>query len=134
MIKTLIRRWQSLRYIRYFVTVDPSDNSITLSPRLYRHIRKLVEASDATKVLLFMVPALDSYGFAINPEVDSETYLSNIQYNSKYDCVGFETLCPTVGKILFDYGLPADKVIKIRVIPTMTADLKLYYLIQRPRK
>lgn len=114
-----------------YVLVDPRDNSVTLSRGLYRHIRRTI--TDRADVFTFMVPDSGCYGFCVNPPIDTPTVLSAIQYNPRYKCVGFETLCPTVNRIAYDYGLPLDSVSKLAVKKQTAPAGMPYYLIPRPR-
>ena len=50
-----------------------------------------------------------------DPGIAEPTQLCQIQYNGKYRCIGFETLCPSVGRILYEYGLPALRPVKLSV-------------------
>lgn len=86
-----------------YVILDPEDNSVTLSRKLYKHIERNPREH---KVFVFKVG--DEYGFTLNIPQEP-TQISIIQYNSKYKSIGFETLCPTVNRIFYDYGLPLGK-------------------------
>ena len=123
----LIRKWRSLRY---YVIADPADNSVTLSRHLFAHMRK--GAGDNTSVFVFRIPHLNSFGFMLNPSIDEPTQLCQIQYNGKYRCIGFETLCPSVGRILYEYGLPALRPVKLSVSIKRTQQCKIYYQIDVP--
>ena len=146
----LIRKWRSLRY---YVIADPSDNSVTLSPRLFAHIQKEVRHSCRTitrmekqkgrydprmekqnghygpdpRVFVFRIPHHRSFGFMLDHGIDEPTQLCQIQYNGKYRCIGFETLCPSVGRILYEYGLPALSPVKLSVSVRRTPQGKTYY-------
>lgn len=98
---------------RMYVILDGTDNSVTLSKALYNHM-SLDDAEEA-KVFVFRVGGTDAYGFAVNPDIKEPTQLADIQYNSKYKCIGFETLNPTVTRMLYDYGLPAQARVKLSV-------------------
>lgn len=130
MIREIIKLWRSLRY---YVIADPSDNSITLSRHVFSHMLKSYGKIRA-QVFVFRIPQTGSFGFIVNPEIGMETQICHVQYNSKYKCIGFETLCPSVGKILYDYGLPALDKCKLSISVMSTADGKTYYQIERPRK
>lgn len=115
-----------------YVIADPADNSVTLSKRLFSHMD--VMSLDKAKVYVFRIP-YDSpaYGFTLNPDFSQPTQLCDIQYNSKHRCIGFETLCPTVNRIFYDYRLPHDRPCKLSVTIRQTAGI-LYYQICRPHK
>lgn len=111
---TLFRKAATLlQSLRLWVTIDPRDNSCTLSRGLFAHIRR---RNRKGTVFVFSIPARGTFGFTVNPDLgDAETQVSEIQYNSKEKCVGFETLNPSVGHILYDYGLPSDRPVRLSV-------------------
>lgn len=127
----ILKKW--FKFFRCYVILDPADNSVTLSKRLFTHIRKNIE-NDSTEVFVFFVPVTERYAFMPEPGFGygTETQITNIQYNPKYKCIGFETLCPSVGKILYGYGLPADKPVEMSVAIKKTVKGKYYYEIIRP--
>lgn len=125
--KKVIKWWQSFRY---YVIADPADNSVTLSKALFGHIKNNAHEGDEARVFMFKVA--QSYGFMTNPGIEQPTQMCDIQYNDKYRCIGFETLCPSVGKIIYDYGLPADRRIKLSVSVCLTPQGKTYYKLERP--
>ena len=135
----LIRKWRSLHY---YVIADPADNSVTLSKRLFHHMKQAVEKETTrmenktvvttASVFVFRIPHLNSFGFMPNPGIDEPTQLCQIQYNGKYRCIGFETLCPSVGRILYEYGLPALRPVKLSVSIRRTPQGKVYYQIDVP--
>lgn len=107
---------------RYHVVLDGTDNSVTLSKGLYHHI-----SGNLRQGKVFVFSSVAGYGFTLNiPDVP--TQVSDIQYNGKYGTIGFESLCPTVNKILYDYGLPLGKY-RLSVSYNKEHD---YYLIHRP--
>lgn len=126
-LQRLIQKWRSLRY---YVIADPADNSVTLSRHLFAHIRK--GTGGGTSVFVFRIPHYNTFGFMPNPGIDGPTQLCQIQYNGKYRCIGFETLCPSVGRILYDYGLPALRPVKLSVSIRRTPQGKVYYQIDVP--
>ena len=127
----LINKWRSLRYN---VIADPSDNSVTLSRHLFYHMKKCAESSgvDGASVFVFRIPQGGTFGFMLSPEISEPTQLCQIQYNGKYRCIGFETLCPSVGRILFEYGLPALRPVKLSVSVRQTPQGKTYYQFDYP--
>lgn len=125
-IKTL---WRSLRF---YVVADPADNSITLSKRLFRHIRDNADAGGEASVFVFRIPQNAAFGFMVNHGIDKPTQLCRIQYNGRYRCVGFETLCPSVGRIFFEYGLPPFRQAKLSVSVCRTPQGRVYYQIDVP--
>lgn len=129
-----IKQW--LQSLRYYVIADPADNSITLSKALFNHIKSNAKGSDAARVFMFRINTTHLYGFMANPSIKQSTQMCDIQYNDKYRCIGFETLCPSVGQILYDYGLPATQCIKLSVTSQQTQDnkRKIYYQLEKPNE
>ena len=134
MLKRFLLWWRSLRYRRPYVIMDGRDNSVTFSHRLYRHIELSTHCKDAAKVFVFQIPDWHTYGFSVNPVLEKETQLADIQYNGKYKTIGFESLCPTVGRILYDYGMPDGLKVKLTVTIHRLGDGGLFYNIERPRQ
>lgn len=112
-----------------FVIADASDNSITFSKRLFDHMR--VMEQDSAKVYVFYIPETQCYGFVLNPNIEQETQLADIQFNTKHKSIGFESLVPTVNRIFYDYGLPAESSCMLSVKAKKTGSLQ-YYQILRP--
>lgn len=118
---------------RLWVDLDPADNSCTLSKGLFGHMRRRYHE---TSVFAFSVPERGTFGFALDHGVTEKTQMCRIQYNERFRCVGFETLNPSVGRILYDYGLPSDHAVRLSV-SVWRARRKggkrmLYYQINRP--
>lgn len=126
-----IQDW--FRSLRFFVIVDPADNSVTLSKKLFSHIRKHSDAAGKAVVFVFRISDTGLFGFMVNPDIEKKTQLCDIQYNNDYRCIGFETLNPSAGRILYDYNLPADRKCKLSVSVKETNN-KLYYQIDKPSK
>ena len=59
-IKKLKTWWQSRNY---YVIADGNDNSITLSKRLFLHIKGKAKKGDAAQVFVFRIAGQDSFGF-----------------------------------------------------------------------
>ncbi len=128
-IMNIINRWRRRGiHRRMFVILDGKDNSVTLSKTLYSHMS--LDDADQAKVFVFRIGGTTTYAFAVNPDIQEPTQLADIQYNSKHRCIGFETLNPTVNRILYDYGLPACSVAKLSVEPA-SANGTSYYKILR---
>lgn len=150
----LINYWRSLRF---YVIADPADNSVTLSKALFNHIKDNARANesraklskalpsaaedapranahegDAARVFVFKVPSSGRFGFMVNPDIEQDTQMCYIQYNDHYRCIGFATLCPSVGQILYDYGLNAEGAVKLSVSICHTHQGKLYYQFDKP--
>lgn len=113
-----------------YIIADATDNSITFSKRLFNDLN--VMNQDAAKVYTFYIPQSKCYGFILNPAIEQETQLADVQYNEKNKCVGYECLVPTVNRIFFDYGLPADIRCKLSVRIRKTDNGVKYYQICRP--
>lgn len=91
-----------------WVVADPTDDSITLLPVLCR--RTHVFDKEKAETIVFRTPD-GSYNFCFADEVnelpeDAATW--PVQYNTQYYTVGFNCPIPTVNRILYDYGLPAE--------------------------
>ena len=115
-----------------FIIADASDNSITLSKRLCHHMR-VMELKEA-KVFVFktysrFTPTEAHYAFVLNPRFTQDTQLADIQYNSKYKTIGFETLNPTVNRIFYDYGLEPLIKVKLTVKPRKAGDCDYYEIL-----
>ena len=123
----LIRNWRWYRHRVMFVIADPTDNSITLSKALCNHM----DVMNLEQAKVFVFKAEGDYAFILNPNLEVETQLADIQYNDKHRCIGFESLCPTVNRIFFDYNLPPFDKVKLSV-DTRTAGERRYYAILKP--
>lgn len=121
--------WQSLRL---YIIADPADNSVTLSKALFNHIKNNAFEGDEARVFVFRITDSGCFGFMINPGIEQPTQMCDIQYNGKYRCIGFETLCPSVGQILYTYGLNVSQCVKLSVSVCRTGQGKVYYQIERP--
>lgn len=137
MIFNKIKKWWDAG--RFYVFLDPKDNSVTISQSLFNHIRKNANSNEA-KVFVFSIKDTGKFGFMVNPHIERETQLCDIQHNEKLLCIGFETLNPSVGLILYRYNLPADRIVKLSVTPKQTWEIvegikipKLYYQIEPPK-
>ena len=137
----LLWHWRWLANMRLYVIADATDNSITFSKDLF-FLLDVMEKEQA-KVYIFHLAnactedgnnAYHLYAFCINPPIDQETVLADIQYNSKYYCVGFESLCPTVNRIFYDYGITAIGRVKLSVAAARLANGLPYYIILPPKR
>lgn len=133
MLHKLITWWRNRHN---FVIMDARDNSVTFSHCLFRHIKRVHgEADIQPKVFVFYTPAKKCYGFAVNVPFDQPTQLADIQYNSKHKCIGFESLNPTVAKMLYDYGvIQFMKPCKLTVTTQVTPQGRVYFQIERPHE
>ncbi|MCD8288150.1 MAG: hypothetical protein LUC18_04840 [Porphyromonadaceae bacterium] len=107
---------------------------MTLSRRLYHTIQKnLNDENDLAKVFTFREQGSGHYSFCLNPTAlkDEQTQFSAVQYNPKYKSIGFESLCPTVGRILYDYGLPFDRTVRLSVTKHHANQIT-FYRIEHP--
>lgn len=132
-LRRLALWWKSIRFFRYYIIADCSDNSVTFSRALFDHIRRSNHDADHAKLFGFYIPASMCYAFMVNPDLGADTIMSDIQYNEKYRTIGYEALCPTVTRIFHDYGLPDCIKMRLSVLPCLTGDNKPYYIIQHPR-
>ena len=106
------------RYRGMYIIADSSDNSVTLSRRLFDHMGGM--SLESAKVFSFCIelssPRGFFYAFTLNPSFGIDTQLSDIQYNSKYRTIGFEMLCPSVASIFYHYRISGTRA-KLRVQP-----------------
>ena len=140
----LLGVWRWYRHRSLYVIADPADNSITLSRALFDHMD--VMNLDVAKVFVFKIKNTshvgasrfprEEYAFTINPPIEQPTQLADIQYNSKHHTIGFESLNPSVNRIFYDYGIPADRPVKLSVQPATvnaaSAAHLNYYIIMSP--
>lgn len=118
---------------RYYVVADPNDNSVTLSEDLFNHLKDHSPDCSLAQVFAFAVPKKKTFGFMFNPKFDSPTQLCDIQINDKYKSVGFESLCPSVTRMFYDFGMPIKGSAKFSVKVKRTRKThKIYYQIERP--
>ena len=114
-----------------YIIADASDNSITLSKRLFEHMGGM--NLETAKVFVFYIPDDHSYGFTLNPLLETQTDLYDIQYNEKYKTIGFSPLVPTVNRIFYDYGIDAEKSVKLSIKICKSKNM-IYYKICRPNE
>lgn len=120
-----------IRSLRYYVVADAADSSVTLSKRLFDHIKTNADGGDP-KVFVFSLPLRGTYGFILNPDIKEPTVLCDIQYNERYRCIGFETLCPTVSLMFNTWGISPGAKVRLSVSVRRTADGRIYYEFDRP--
>jgi hypothetical protein len=141
----LLLHWRWYAHMKLYVIADATDNSVTFSRHLFRLLDVMDEADakvyvtqlcNVTGLLGYWSGPL--YAFCINPPIGQDTQLADIQYNTKHRCVGFESLCPTVARITFDYGIMPLRRVKLSVTPcTMTihdGTVMKYYAILPPKQ
>lgn len=130
MIRKLIKRW---RDAHMYITVDPQDNSISFSKRLFRYITRHAKTDAQAQAYVFRIPERNAYAFVISPDSDQPLWpLCNIQVNDQHHTIGFESLCPTVNRICYEYDLPLGPTklsVDIQHIAIQTT-----YIIQRPKQ
>ena len=132
MIINRIMTWWRNR--RYFVIADPNDNGVTLSHALYDHMADSAMPGIEARVFVFYIPLTRCYGFMLNPPIQAQTQLCNIQYNAKSKTIGFETLCPTINRIFYDYGISGRTPCKLSVSIHLDGTGQQYYQIEHPHK
>ena len=141
----LLLHWRWYAHMKLYVIADATDNSITFSRHLFRLLDVMDEADAKVYVTQLcnvtnMLGKWDGplYAFCINPPIDQDTQLADIQYNPKHHCVGFESLCPTVNRIFYDYDIAVLRRVKLSVIPCGVNRIDLavplrYYVILPPK-
>jgi hypothetical protein len=132
----IICRWWHMRK-GYYVTLDVRDSSVSFSENLYKVFEPQImcEAQEngnpnRGKVLTFFEPQCNCFGFVISPELDQPTQLADIQFNTKFGSVGFESLVPTVARMLHHYGINQEQV-KLCVTKRNTKGMQ-WWCIERP--
>lgn len=89
------------------VLIDGSDNSVSMSKGMIKAVG--IYDKDIEGALIVKTTD-EQYGIVFKekdrPEHSELSNVANIQYNSKYKSIGFETLTPMANRILDDYGLP----------------------------
>lgn len=139
--KWILLHWRWYQRLRLYVIADSTDNSVTFSKDLFFLLD--VMNQDVAKVYVTQIVNYEGcnkdvvYAFCINPPINQDTQLADIQYNSKHRCIGFECLCPSVARICYDYGLPAMQRVKLSVAPCMISRMNekeslKYYVIMPP--
>lgn len=119
---TRLCQWWSKEY---YVTLDMRDSSVTFGKALYKALEPEImisanlepkenEIDTRGKVMVFYEPESECYGFVVAPELTQATQLADIQFSTKYKSVGFESLVPTVARMLHDYGIKSEKT-KLKV-------------------
>lgn len=126
MIGKLLR---ARRSARLYVTADADDNSVTFSEHLYKRIAR--DGIGDAKVIVIRLSDTGEYAFVLNPAIEQETQLADIQINTQHNCIGFESLVPTVNRIFFDYGIPPSCKCRLSVRREETPGL-VYWRICRP--
>lgn len=129
-LKKIRNMWQNRRM---FVIIDPADNSVTFSSTLFSHMRKNAKDSES-QAKVFVFKAGDTFGFMPDPQFEQPTQICDIQYNDKHRCIGFESLCPSVGQMLYTFGLPASRPRKISVEADTLPDGKVWYRMVEPKR
>ena len=121
-----------LEILRLYVICDAKDNSVTFSTGLFKRLRVMKQTQ--AKIIVFTITGTHDYAFMLNPPelTSDQTQLADVKYDYTEGVVGFESLVPTVNRIFFDYGLPADTKWKLNVQEGVTATGLRYYKICRP--
>lgn len=129
MFKKLLQRLDAMRL---YVIADAKDSSVTFSRGLYKRLR--VMRQNEALIIVFTVKGTGEYAFMMNPPglTKEDTQLADIMYDYSDGAVGFECLVPTVNRIFFDYGLPAETQWKLNVVERTLQDGRRYYVICRP--
>ena len=105
-IKMALGRWMDEHTCR--VLIDGSDNSVSMSKGLTRAAG--IFDKDIEGALIVRLVSTDEYAIVFKQQGDVRLadmkMVNSMQYNSKYKTIGFESLTPTVNRILNDYHLP----------------------------
>lgn len=130
-IKKLIRSFKAHKNRDLFVDVDGADNSVTCSKRLLKKMKPMER--DDVRILVFRVG--EDYGFCFLTDSEQAMKQNSVQagelsLNTKYNCIGFESLNPTVNRMLYKYGLVSGKY-RLSVTEHRSNGLR-YWRIERP--
>lgn len=102
-IKMALGRWMDEHTCR--VLIDGNDNSVSMSKGLIKAAG--IFDKDIEGALIVRLVSTGEYAIVFKQNGDERIPMANaIQYNSKYKSIGFESLTPTVNRILNDYNLP----------------------------
>ena len=105
-IKMALGRWMDEHTCR--VLIDGSDNSVSMSKGLIKAAG--IFDKDIEGALIVRLVSTGEYAIVFKQQgdtrLDEVKVVNSIQYNSKYKSIGFESLTPTVNRILNDYHLP----------------------------
>lgn len=116
--------------LNWYVVIDGRDNSVTISRKVWLHLKKNVSKDcDEARVFVFKT-SLNEFAFMVNHNIEQDTQLCTVQYNEHFKTIGFESLCPSVNRICYEYGLPYEKPIKLPVRIEKTPDGRFYYVLQ----
>lgn len=104
--------FSAMTNVMLFVELDATDNSITLSRRLVNHVKDKI--TEENNVYVFKV--LEEYAFAINVKElkNEDTVRAPLQYNDRHKTVGFYAACPSVNRIVYDYNLPDQAIVRVK--------------------
>lgn len=104
--------FSAMTNVMLFVELDATDNSITLSRRLVKHVKDKI--TEENNVYVFKV--LEEYAFAINVKElkNEDTVRAPLQYNDRHKTVGFYAACPSVNRIVYDYNLPDQAIVRVK--------------------
>lgn len=129
-----LRAIKGLWYINFFVVLDGRCNSVTVSKCLYHHMTK-PERSDY-KIFVFKTSDTKQYCFAFREDFeqlkDTNTIFTELQFNEKHKKIGFRTDKPSVTGILSEYGIQAEGMVRLSVLPRKTDNGSTFYEIQKP--
>lgn len=134
-MKKIIDYILNLKNRGLYVDLDPNDTSITLSKKLFQKMG-VMEQKEAKVMVFIIAQACEQpiYGFELNPPLpnDSEAPVAEVQFNTKHHCVGFETLVPTVAKILYDYMLP-NQPVRLQVRPIQMHERTIWLMMPKKK-
>ena len=132
MITALLSLLDRLRPLR--IIADPSDDTITFSRALCRRTR--VFDKEKAEMVVFHTPD-GCYNFCFAEDVadlsaDAATW--PVQYNTRFNTVGFHCPEPTVNRIFYDYNLPPTSPRLMRVKRKKLGDMPYYEITKAPSR
>lgn len=132
--KYLIDKVKGFRYRNDFVVLDGRANSVTISKGIYDHIMQKERTDNS--IFVFRLSDRVTYGFCMREDWEelrkANTAFTQLQFNQKYNKVGFRSDFPSITAILDDYDLPLDRMVRLTCIPRKSAKGEPYYEIMRP--
>ena len=80
MMMNILKKIQNWYWsLRLYVILDPADNSVTLSKKLFSHIRKYSDTAEKAVVFVFRVSDSGFFAFMLNPNIEKPTQICDIQ-------------------------------------------------------
>lgn len=132
--KYLIDKVKGFWHRNDFVVLDGRANSVTLSKGIYDHI--IQKERTEYSIFFFRLSDRGTYGFCMREDWEelrkANTAFAYLQFNQKYNKVGFRTDFPSITAVLDEYNLPLNRMVRLTCIPRKSQKGEPYYEIMRP--